>query len=193
MPPYHPADGCETDAATGKFGGQVQALEGNKKLVCIGHVETRSIIADKKHRQACSIGLLADGDVGCSTPGGELPGIAKQVFHQYPYQARIPLGDQAGLNMNLDMPMGFAAAPVVEDLPAQDRQVNQFITQFDASHVRQREQVFYQPTHLGGTSLDACEVMLRFVVGITCNLFGQQLAEAVNRVERRAQVMGDRI
>lgn len=80
MPGYHPAGCCQAHASTGEFGYGVQALKGNEELVGIGHVEACTIIADKKHRRAHSVRLLADGDVGIGLMRRELPGVAEQVF-----------------------------------------------------------------------------------------------------------------
>ena len=68
--------------------------------------------------------------------------------------------------------------------------------QLHARHLRQRQQAFNQLAHLRHAGLNARQVVLNLLAllaRIAAQLLGQQTAEAVNRVERRAQIMRHRI
>src|SRR5712691_1837175 len=91
MPVHDALHGREPDAGPGIFGCGMQALERAEKLVGIGHVEARSVVADKKGR-ASAILQGADFDSGLGRLRGELPRVSDEVIEGGTQQMRVALG-----------------------------------------------------------------------------------------------------
>src|SRR6266516_2675332 len=83
--------GREPDAGAGIFGCGMKALKRAEKLVGIGHVEARSVVADKKGR-APAILQGADFDAGLGRLRGELPRVSDEILEGDPQQMRVSFG-----------------------------------------------------------------------------------------------------
>ncbi len=81
-----PLNGCQADPGAGKIGHGMQALEGPKEFIGIGHIETGAVIAHVKYLLSI-FDLSSDLDLRLLQLGGEFPGIVNQVFQRDPQQA----------------------------------------------------------------------------------------------------------
>src|SRR5687767_14149247 len=93
-----PADdalhGSQPDACTRKIAHAMQSLKRSKELIRVGHVKACPIIVYEKGLGSVRKHPCAELDLRRIALGGKLPGITKQVLHDDPQQARIPLRRQ---------------------------------------------------------------------------------------------------
>src|SRR5207302_1886250 len=90
--PVHDAlHGREPDAGAGILGCGMQALKRAEKLVAVGHLEARPVVADKIGR-APVILQGADFDARFRRLRSELPRVSDEVIEGGPQQMRVALG-----------------------------------------------------------------------------------------------------
>ena len=94
-----PLHNCQADPRPLELSVGVQALKRVEHLVGMAHVEARTIILDE-YGPAMGGDLGADGYQGIVALGGELPGVAKQVFQRNAQQALVALNDESVFNVH---------------------------------------------------------------------------------------------
>src|SRR5690348_8534595 len=106
-----PLYGRQPDARACKFLVRMQALEGAEKLVRVGHVESRPVVADKESSRAI-FAYCTEFDTRAFTFCGKLPGVAQEVIENDPQESRITLNVQAISDLKLSTSVGLSSLKV---------------------------------------------------------------------------------
>src|SRR5437899_791412 len=115
MPVHDALYGRKPDAGAGVLGCGMQALKRSEKLVGVGHLEARPVVADEKGG-APAILQGADFDAGFGRPRGELPSVSDEVLEGHPQQMRVALGAHPVPSRDLDCAAGIALLQLTHHL-----------------------------------------------------------------------------
>ena len=192
MPVHDALHGGEPDAGAGVLGCRVQALKRSEKLVGIGHVEARPVVADKKGR-APVILQGADFDTGLVRLCGELPRVSDQVIEGGPQQVRVALGVHPVPDRDFNRAAGLALLQLAHHLSRDLAQVHSPALERPARHAGELEQILDQLGHVLRRGAYSRQVALCIAGKVVGKIVDQRLAEPVDRAQRRAQVVGHRI
>ena len=138
-------------------------------------------------------GFDAEFDARVLPLGGELPGVAEQVFEHRAEQGGVapglsPLGDGT-----LHFALRVALPQVARDVPGQRAQIHGAHSQLRRRHPRKLQQGIDEQSHTGGRRPDPFQVLAAGVIQALVAVFLQRLTEAVDAAQGRAQVVGDGI
>jgi hypothetical protein len=96
-----PPDGRQPNASALELRLRVQALEGAKEPVGVGHVEASAIVSHGIGTFSARDLQGAKFDAGVWTPAGELPRVFEEVLQHRAKRPRITLSDEAVCNDEL--------------------------------------------------------------------------------------------
>ena len=102
MPIDDTVNGGQANPRARKVRGAVQSLKRPEELFGIGHVKTRSVVADKMDGALTAL-LAPDFNPRRGHLSGELPAIADQVLQHHPHQSPVGVGCESILNVHLDL------------------------------------------------------------------------------------------
>src|SRR3989442_1223882 len=191
--PVHDAlYGRKPDSGAGVLGRGMQALKRAEKLVGVGHVEARPVVADEKGR-APAILQCTDFDAGFRRPRGELPSVSDEVLEGGTQQMRVALGAHPVPDRDFHRAAGLALLQLTRHLLRDLAQVHRPTLERPARHARQLEQILYQLGHVLRRGAYSRQVALGIAGKVLREIVDQRLAEPVDRAQRRAQVVGHRI
>ncbi len=182
----------EADAGALVLVRRMQALEGAEQLVGIAHVEAGAVVAHEEGR-LLPVAQQADLDARLLGLGAELPRIADQVLQRRAQQARVGVGLHAVPHRDFDLARRLAALHVRDHLARELADVDVAPRELAARHLGKIQQVLDQLAHALRRGADASEVAARLLGHLLGKVLEQRLAEAVDRAQRRAQVVRHRI
>ena len=171
----------------------MQPLKGAEQLVGVAHVKARPVVLDKVNQLAVRRGLAAHQNLAGRLARGEFPGVGQQIFKHLPQQRAIALHRQAGLHRELGHTRRIALLQAPENAQRDAAQIDLLVLERGARDLRQRQQRIGELTHLLDTCTDAAQVMRRPLADVSGQRLLQQGAEAVDRIQRRTQVVRHRI
>ena len=170
----------------------VQALERLEQLVRIAGVEADAGVTHGQP-QCVAIALATDLDAGDIALARELPGVTHQVAQQLLQQALVPPAEQAGLHHDLCSSVGLGLLQLGAHPFGEQAQVDLGRLQFGAGRARQLAERGQQPAHAFCGGADASEVVAVGVVESVGGTDGKQARETLDRAQRRAQVVRNRV
>src|SRR5438132_235704 len=109
----------------------MEPLEWTKKLVSIGHIEARTIVADKKYRLPVKLGPV-ELDASSGVLGGELPGVDQQVLQCDLEQVRIAPSAESVGNVECHRTLGISALQALGDTSCHAAQIHRRALHLDA-------------------------------------------------------------
>src|SRR5882762_7553162 len=192
VPVYDALHGREPDAGSGVFVRGMQALKRAEELVGIGHLETRTVVADKIGR-ASAILQGTDFDAGLGRLRGELPRVSYKVIEGGPQQMRIAFGAHPVPDRDFHRAAGLALLQLAHHLSRDLGKVHRPALERPAGYARELEQILDQLGHVLRRGADPRQVALCVTGKVLGKIVEQGLAEPVDRAQGRAQVVGHRI
>src|SRR5450755_2866191 len=111
--------GGEADAGALELELAVQPLKGAEELVGVLHVEAGAVVANEE-----SAAEPAKRDQRGRILGGELPGVAEEVLQGNPEQARVAVGHQVRLELDLHLAGWSLFLQLVQDDAREAAQVD---------------------------------------------------------------------
>ena len=126
-------------------------------------------------------------------PRRELPGVAQQVLEHGADQLRVGPADEARRHVHDHIARRVPFAQLGDERCCQRREVDLLEVHLVPVEPGELEESVHQPGHVVGRSLDAAQVASAGVVQRLAVVLQQDLAEPIERAERRAQVVGDRV
>ena len=127
----------------------------------------------------------------CAGVRGVLPGVADQVFEQHAQERRIARGEQLRLDLDLDRALRALAAQVVDDKAGDLRQVHRRARERLRRQTRELQQRVDHAVHARRRAEHALEVVVADRVEHRAVVFLDDLGEALDDADRRAQVVRD--
>ena len=186
------ADVGEANAGAFELVFSMEALKDTEELVGISHVKSDSVVGDRKNE----FGL---GGLGSDFNNGGLP--AGAVFDRVgdkidPHEAKhggIALDDGQRGDAPDDIAETFVSFKIADDRFNRFGEINFLPGQLGAAHAREGEEVIDQGAHAAGGAGDQAEIPLRFWERLKGLVRSEDVGEAADVAERRAEVMRDRI
>src|SRR2546426_10735701 len=168
--------GRKPDSGAGVLGRGMQALKRAEKLVGVGHVEARPVVADEKGR-APAILQCTDFDAGFRRPRGELPRVSDEVLEGGTQQMRVALGVHPVPDRDFHRAAGLALLQLARHLLRDLAQVHRPALERPARHAGQLEQILYQLGHVVRRGAYSRQVALGIAGNVLREIVDQRLAE----------------
>ena len=192
MPVHDALHGREPDAGAGILGCGMQALKRAEKLVGVGHLEARPVVADKIGR-APVILQGADFDAGLGRLRSELPRVSDEILEGDPQQMRVSFGKHPVPDRDFHGAAGLALLQLAHHLLRDLAEVHRPALERPARHAGELEQILDQLAHVLRRGAYPRQVALCLVRKVLGKILEQRLAEPVDRAQGCAQVVGHRI
>jgi hypothetical protein len=170
----------QADARSGEIGLRVQPLERPEQLLDMAHVEPGSVVANEEGVRVACWRVHADLDDRPVGPGGELPGIPKEVLQRNSQQPGIGVGEQLVLNRDLRRAAGVVLRQLAGDAPAQRREIDPLAPELRSSYARELEQIVDQLRHAAGCRAHPAQVVLTGFVQPRAVVLQQRVTEPVD-------------
>ena len=162
-----------------KLIGAMQALEGGKQLVGIGHIKADAVVADKIGFFSAYRGGTEFDDRRCLL-AAVFPGICQQIFEQHPEQAGIPIGSDILGNLHGDTSLRLGLLEFQGDKLRQPAQIDRLPVQVAAGYFRQLQQVIDELRHPLAGVAQTEEIIFPLVVELFLVFFQQYPAETID-------------
>src|SRR5579859_1851665 len=192
VPVHDPPDRRQPDARPLELGRGVEALEDAEELRCVGHVEPGAVVADEVHRLAVLL-RRAELDARVGPAARELPRVAEEVLEGCAEQGSIAGPREPVADDEFDVAVRLGLAQSLERRPREPGEVHRRAAQVHARETSQREQAVDERRHPLGRLADAVQVKPRGRAELAAVVLEQRAAEAVDRAQGRAQIVGDRV
>src|SRR6266550_5284264 len=187
-----PAGGGQPNAGPLEVALAVQPLKSPEQPVCIDHVEANSVVAHVNARLAID-GLGANLDPRFLLRPGELPGVVEQVREQDPGQTLVSRSGHTLRDLHLDLPAGHLGSNLSNHFLDHPRDVDRFAVDLPAGEAEKRLETIKDRRHALAGTPHSLQVVLRLLVQLGAVFLEQCLAHPVEREQRRAQVVGNRV
>src|SRR5213594_2606893 len=187
-----PLHGGETDTSSLEVRRVVQSLEGAEELVRVAHVEPDAVVFHEEHGLAFVL-FAAKADVRGLAFAREFPAIPEKVREGDAKQPLVARRGQRAVALELHLSLGLARAQVVDNGTRHLRQVHAARGHLVARETREQQHVVDEAAHAPGRGAHAVEVLPTVVAESRSLVLEQDLTEAVDAAQWRAQVMRDRV
>ena len=184
-------DHRQADAGAGKIALRVQPLKRREQAAGVGLLEPGAVVADEKGLLAAHV-VLPDLDLGRLGAGGELPGVVEQLLERELEQPPVGGGAQPVDHGQRHFTRRFGLLQPPPHRQRQRRHVQRRARQRRASDPGQLQQIVDLPRHLPRRGRDARQVLTAVFGKHVAAFVERDLAEALDRAQRRPQVVRNR-
>ncbi len=184
----HAGYGGETDSGAFEIFVAMKSVESVEELVGVGHVETGTIVADKP---SILFFVPAELDERVRELGGELGGIAEEVFEGDADELRVALDFESGFNLEVNNAVAGFGWEGADDGFGEGGKVDGLAGEIGAGDAGELEEGVDKLSHALDAGADTLNVVAASSVDGVGVVFREGEREAVYGAKRSAQVVGD--
>src|SRR5262245_54319731 len=184
---------CQADSRALEVLGAVQALENSEEFARVPHVESYAVVAHETDRLAFARAPAADLDLGRATGARKFDRVREQVDDHRAQHLAIALDHGQFANAPDDLAPFDIGLQFLQRLFRQLFEVDRLAAHLHSPKPREDQQAVNQTAHVVGRLDDAPQVIFPGLVERSGRMLPQQIGEAGDVAQRRAQVVRDRV
>src|ERR1700733_1972947 len=156
------------------------------------HVEASPIVSDAENAFSALL-RRRQIDPRIRLVAREFPRVTQEILEEDFHEAPVCVEDESLRDHGLHTAIRVALRQLAENLGRHAREVRTLRSRLDLTHTRPLQEIVDELTHALGRGADPFEVVLALWAQARGMILEQNETQAVDRTQRRAKVVGDRV